>query len=273
METYASYQSEEVEPRDNFSHPKKWHDIASKMEDPIDAALLVYNASHYAIYKEELDTECFETDKDQVIWDTFWLAEKPLLDNLWAKSLNGRKAKGVSKPTMQGNQNWRGENADTKLTQSEDKAKHKANSKLNTKQGLPSDTKLNTKPIYNKRENNIYNNSEKEENINHSFAQFWESYDKKVSKDKCFKKWKVLSDEERADILEYVPRYVEATPEKAYRKDPATFLNNRSWEDEIITKQPRAQASPAGAPPNDTRLLDNDPHKYDGYESGSWEKH
>ena len=267
MGTYDNYPFEGVTPRNNFVHPKKWHDIAEKMEELDDKAMLIYIASHYAIYREELDTECFETEKDQTIWDTFWLTEKPLLDKIWTKHINGCKAKGISKPTMVGNQNWASNKADTKLNQSEDKAKHKAKSKLNTKQVFTSETKLN-QSLSDREYININNSKlEKEEYINNSFAQFWESYDKKVGKDKSFKKWKSLTDEERADILEYVPRYIEATPEKAYRKDPVTFLNNRSWEDEIITKQPRAQSSPQGISPNDTRLSNNDPHKFDNCES------
>ena len=274
MENYDNYPFEEVTPRDFFQHPKKWHDIAAKMESINDMTMLIYIASHYAIYREELDTECFETDTDQTIWETFWLTEKPLLDKVWTKYINGCKARGISKPTMIGNQNWASNKADTKQNQSEDKAKHKAKSKLNTKQDFSSETKLNTKPLYNRENININNSKlEKEEYINNSFAQFWESYDKKVGKDKAYKKWRTLSDEERADILENVPKYIEATPEKAYRKDPVTYLNNRSWKDEIITKHPRAQSSPQGTPPNDTRLLDNDQHKFDGYESGSWERH
>lgn len=270
MGNYDNYPFEGATPRNSFIHPKKWHDIAANMEDEVDKALLIYNASHYAIYKEELDTDCFETEKDQLIWDTFWLTEKPLLDKVWTKSINGSKARGISKPTMVGNQNWASNKADTKLTQSEDKA----NSKLNTKQVFPSETKLR-QSLYINRENNNINNSklEKEEYINNSFAQFWESYDKKVGRDKAFKKWRTLSNEERTDILEYVPGYVATTPDKKFRKDPVTFLNNRSWEDELITKQPMAQASQSRTPPNDTRLLDNNPQKYDGYESGSWERH
>lgn len=258
-----NYPFDGVTPRETFVHPKKWHEIAEKMEDINDRAMLIYIASHYAIYREELDTECFETDRDQTIWDTFWLTEKPLLDKIWTRHINGCKAKGISKPTMLGNQNWASNKADTKL-----------NTKLNTKYGFTSDTKL-TQSLSDRESINIGNNSklEKKEYINNSFAQFWESYDKKVGKDKAYKKWKTLSDEERARILEYVPKYIEATPEKAYRKDPVTFLNNKCWEDEIITKQPRAQSSPQGTPPNDTRLLDNDQHKFDGYESGSWERH
>jgi hypothetical protein len=34
--------------------------------------------------------------------------------------------------------------------------------------------------------------------------------------------------------MEYIPNYRAATPDKTYRKNPETFLNNKSWNDELI---------------------------------------
>lgn len=77
--------------------------------------------------------------------------------------------------------------------------------------------------------------SEKEINIDFDF--FWNDYDKKRGeKSKIKKKWESLSDKERELIMEYIPMYKYSQPDKAYRKDPDTFLNNRAWEDEIIIK-------------------------------------
>lgn len=73
--------------------------------------------------------------------------------------------------------------------------------------------------------------------INVSFENFWNLYDKKRGdKLKLEKKWNVLSDTERLAIMEYLPKYKEATPDKSFRKDPQTFLNNKSWNDEIIIR-------------------------------------
>lgn len=66
------------------------------------------------------------------------------------------------------------------------------------------------------------------------FISFWNIYDKKIDRPKCEKKWLKLSDNDKKAILAYVPNYTKSTPEKKYRKHPATFLNNRSWENEII---------------------------------------
>jgi hypothetical protein len=70
-----------------------------------------------------------------------------------------------------------------------------------------------------------------------AFSDFWDLYDKKVgSKDKIEKRWNALSQKTKEQIIDYLPGYLEATPEKTYRKNPQTFLNNKSWEDEIILK-------------------------------------
>ncbi len=66
------------------------------------------------------------------------------------------------------------------------------------------------------------------------FELFWNLYDKKIGKPKALQKWKKLSDRDRHSIMEYLPKYKMSTPEKRYRKNPETFFNNRSWEDEVI---------------------------------------
>ena len=75
--------------------------------------------------------------------------------------------------------------------------------------------------------------------LNVAFDDFWDLYDKKVGLQACQKKWARLTNQDRTDIMAYIPRYKESKPDKQFRKDPATFLNNRSWEDEIISEQPR----------------------------------
>lgn len=73
--------------------------------------------------------------------------------------------------------------------------------------------------------------------INISFDIFWNAYDKKKGdKEKLIKKWNLLTDSDRMAIMEYIPKYKESQPDKQYRKDPQTFLNNKSWNDELIYK-------------------------------------
>jgi hypothetical protein len=71
--------------------------------------------------------------------------------------------------------------------------------------------------------------------INISFDAFWDLYDKKTGeKVKLSDKWEKLSDSERTEIMKYIPNYKICQPDKKFRKDPQTFLNNKSWNDELI---------------------------------------
>ena len=79
------------------------------------------------------------------------------------------------------------------------------------------------------------NEYENRYNINVSFENFWNLYDKKRGdKSKLEKKWKKLSDSDRLEIMDYIPKYKSSQPEKKYRKDPSTFINNKSWKDELL---------------------------------------
>lgn len=68
-----------------------------------------------------------------------------------------------------------------------------------------------------------------------TFDEFWELYDKKVGdKTKIKKKFESINETERQKIIEHLPLYKESTPDKKFRKDPQTYINNKSWNDEII---------------------------------------
>lgn len=74
-------------------------------------------------------------------------------------------------------------------------------------------------------------------NINIDFDFFWTLYDKKVGvKEKLKSKWKKLTNEERQKAIDYIDLYKNAVPDKQFRKNPETFLNNKSWNDEIIER-------------------------------------
>jgi uncharacterized protein YdaU (DUF1376 family) len=68
-----------------------------------------------------------------------------------------------------------------------------------------------------------------------TFDDFWEEYDKKVGKKEIIeKKWEKLPQKTKEEILRYIPNYKLSQPDKKFRKNPETFLNNESWNDEII---------------------------------------
>ena len=66
------------------------------------------------------------------------------------------------------------------------------------------------------------------------FNRFWEMYGKKRDRKKCLTKWKNLKQSDRDKIFKTLPAYVASTQDTQYRKDPATYLNNHSWENDIV---------------------------------------
>lgn len=67
------------------------------------------------------------------------------------------------------------------------------------------------------------------------FEEFWADYDKKVgNKTKIEAKWNRLSDSNKFKIKANIPLSKNGQPDKQYRKNPETYLNNESWNDEII---------------------------------------
>jgi hypothetical protein len=91
--------------------------------------------------------------------------------------------------------------------------------------------------------NNTINNTNKFINI--SFSEFWDLYDKKVgSRSKLEKKWNSLNNEQRETAINHIPKYKVSQPDKKYRKNPETYLNNESYYDEIIAEQPKLYNQP-----------------------------
>lgn len=80
----------------------------------------------------------------------------------------------------------------------------------------------------------------KEVKDEYTFDRAWNLYEKKVGcKSKLEKKWNSMSKKDRKAAIEYIPLYVLSQPDKQYRKNFQTFLNQRGWEDELIgAKEP-----------------------------------
>lgn len=76
-----------------------------------------------------------------------------------------------------------------------------------------------------------------------SFEEWWNLYQKKRGKEKCRKKWAKLSAKDRKACIDATPAYVASTPDVVFRKDPYTYLHNKSWQDEVYFKpqQPTQQ--------------------------------
>ena len=87
------------------------------------------------------------------------------------------------------------------------------------------------------KESRLDKNTVKQSKINIEFEKFWDLYNYKVgSKSKVLKKWESLNELDRGMIMEHLPHYIKSTPDKQFRKHPATYLNNQGWFDEIVVK-------------------------------------
>ena len=99
----------------------------------------------------------------------------------------------------------------------------------------PSNDKTSNPPTLDSETNTENTTENTTDTLNVPFDDFWNLYDKKRGdKDKIEKKWQSLKDSEREAIMNHLPLYKKSQPNKKYRKDPSTYLNNKSWNDEII---------------------------------------
>lgn len=82
--------------------------------------------------------------------------------------------------------------------------------------------------------NNKYNGESNDSPIEFSFENVWEQYGKKGNKKTSNAKWNRLSNTNKALALKHIPEYVKATPDKQYRKNFETYLNQEVWNDTIM---------------------------------------
>lgn len=82
------------------------------------------------------------------------------------------------------------------------------------------------------------------------FAEFWDLYDKKSGRPKCESKFKKLKKSEIEKIFEVLPKYIASTPDKQFRKNPLTWLNNECWNDEIQASTQQSQVASVFTPSN-----------------------
>lgn len=79
----------------------------------------------------------------------------------------------------------------------------------------------------------------KEVKDEYTFERAWDLYDKKVgNKEKLERKWNSMSKKDRKAAIEYIPLYVISKPDKQFRKNFQTFLNQEGWNDELIGATP-----------------------------------
>jgi len=96
---------------------------------------------------------------------------------------------------------------------------------------ITQDNKVNKSKVKEIKENKINLSI-----YNIDFEEWWFKYDKKTGKEKTLIKWNILNQQEKQLALSIVEEYVNSTPDKKFRKDPSTYLHNKSFNDEIINR-------------------------------------
>jgi hypothetical protein len=77
------------------------------------------------------------------------------------------------------------------------------------------------------------------------FDEFWEAYDKKEGKSTAQRAWRRLSKADRQAAMDGIVNYHALRPDPQYRKQPTTYLNQRTWEDEATQSTgSRASSNP-----------------------------
>ena len=101
-----------------------------------------------------------------------------------------------------------------------------------SKQDLLTSVKGFNQPPFNiKNNNNKYNNKENKDDL---FLEFWNTYNKKVGRVPAIRAWKKLTADDKRKAIEGIKPYQESMHfDKHYIKHPATYLNQRTWEDDF----------------------------------------
>lgn len=91
---------------------------------------------------------------------------------------------------------------------------------------------------------------ETDESVLKSFNEFWDKYGKKVDKNRAFKRWKRMTQEERKKAIAFIPTYHAKETNIQFRKYPLTYLNARLWEDgnDFISSPPSPPQTVAPQP-------------------------
>ena len=110
----------------------------------------------------------------------------------------------------------------------------------------PNQRATNEQPTSNHKQEELRRKKKEKEIIlsiesERDFENFWTTYDKKVDKQRCERKWRNLLKEEKEKILQVVPKYILLKPDPQYRKNPLTWLNGKCWNDEIPVEKKKEE--------------------------------
>jgi len=89
--------------------------------------------------------------------------------------------------------------------------------------------------IFDARFNKAENIATEDERKEKAFEMFWNLYDKKIDVTRCRKAFMQLSLKQMGEAIKGVVNYVNSTPDKKFRKNATTWINNMGWKNEILT--------------------------------------
>lgn len=87
----------------------------------------------------------------------------------------------------------------------------------------------------NKNKNKTNNKSDSDTNNEKEFQLVWEMYGKKGNRKTSLERFGRMKDSDKKLMAEHLPKYVESTPNKQYRKGLEVYINQECWNDEIIS--------------------------------------
>jgi len=73
----------------------------------------------------------------------------------------------------------------------------------------------------------------------YTFGQFWDMYGKKKAAKDCERKWNKLDDKTREKIIQTLPAFLKAHPDKQFLPYPLTYINQQRWND--VMDDPRTE--------------------------------
>lgn len=158
-----------------------------------------------------------------------------------------------------------------RLEEEIEKRAHFINSrrKNGSKGGRPRKSeKPSAKPNGLARENHTEDENVNEDSIDLNketeFEIFWITYEKKEGLVPSQREWSKIDPQEYSVILEHVSRYVNATPDKKFRKKPENYLKDRVWLDSDLPVHQSKKTETSAA-----KVIDLDNMNY---EPNPWEK-
>lgn len=150
------------------------------------------------------------------------------------------------------------------------KAKESANYRWSNANALRTDCKGNAKNKRKNKGNKMYNGESDyflDSPTEFSFENVWEQYGKKGNRKTSKAKWDRLSNTNKALALKHIPGYVGATPDKQYRKNFETYLNQEVWNDNLLSNDLNSRKSHSNDSIPDLDILYSDiqtSNKYHG---------